>query len=91
MIPVFAYLAVSAGLFSIGVYGILTTRSSIKLLMCVELLINSAHLNFAAFASYHRMWAASSSSSSASGLPRPRRPSGSASSSTCTGSRAPRT
>lgn len=54
MIPVVAWFLVSAALFATGLYGILTTRSSIKILMCVELLINAAHINFAAFASYHQ-------------------------------------
>ena len=54
MIPVAAWFMVSAALFAIGLYGIMTTRSSIKILMCVELLINAAHVNFAAFASYHQ-------------------------------------
>jgi NADH-quinone oxidoreductase subunit K len=54
MIPVAAWFFVSAALFATGLYGILTTRSSIKILMCIELLINAAHINFAAFASYHQ-------------------------------------
>ena len=53
MIPVSAWFIASAALFAIGLYGIMTTKSSIKILMCVELLINAAHLNFAAFARYH--------------------------------------
>jgi NADH-quinone oxidoreductase subunit K len=53
MIPIIAWFMVSAALFATGLYGILTTRSSIKILICVELLINAAHINFAAFASYH--------------------------------------
>lgn len=54
MIPTVAWFVTSAGLFAIGLYGIMTTKSSIKLLMCIELLINAAHINFAAFASYHQ-------------------------------------
>jgi F420H2 dehydrogenase subunit K len=52
MIPISAWIVVSAALFGIGLYGILTTKSSIKILMCVEILINAAHINFAAFANY---------------------------------------
>lgn len=52
MIPVVAWFVVSAALFACGLYGIMTTRNSVKLLMCVELLINAAHINFAAFAGY---------------------------------------
>lgn len=54
MIPVVAWFVVSAALFACGLYGIMTTRNSVKLLMCIELLINAAHINFAAFAGYHQ-------------------------------------
>lgn len=53
MIPFVAFVALSVTLFSVGVYGLLTTRHAIKILICVELLINSANINFAAAASYH--------------------------------------
>ena len=53
MIPFAAYLALSATLFAIGLYGITTTRNAIKILMCVELLLNAARINFAAAANYH--------------------------------------
>jgi F420H2 dehydrogenase subunit K len=52
MIPVVAWFVVSAALFTCGLYGVMTTRNSVKLLMCIELLINAAHINFAAFAGY---------------------------------------
>lgn len=53
MIPVAAYVALSAALFTVGLYGLLTTRNAIKILMFIELLLNSAHINFVAFASYY--------------------------------------
>lgn len=53
MIPFVAYLALGATLFAIGLYGLTTTRNAIKILMCIELLLNSAHINFAAAANYH--------------------------------------
>jgi NADH-quinone oxidoreductase subunit K len=40
-------------MFTIGVYGIITQRSGIKILMCIELLLNSANLNLVAFSSYN--------------------------------------
>jgi NADH-quinone oxidoreductase subunit K len=52
LIPVSAYVAVSAALLVIGLYGLLTTRNAIKILMFIELLLNAAHINFVAFASY---------------------------------------
>lgn len=53
MIPVALYLALAAIIFSIGLYGIMTQRSGIRILMCVELMLNSANLNLVAFSSYH--------------------------------------
>lgn len=53
MIPLVAYVVLSMALLTIGVYGLMLTRNSIKILMCVELILNSAHINFAAASSYH--------------------------------------
>ena len=53
MIPLVAYVTVSLALLAIGVYGLTLTRNSIKILMCVELILNAANINFAAAASYH--------------------------------------
>lgn len=44
-----AYLIVSALLFSLGLIGILQRRNLIGMLIAVELLLNSANLNFMAF------------------------------------------
>ena len=49
MIPVRALLIVSHALFSLGVYGILTRRNAIGLLLAVELILNAAALNFVLF------------------------------------------
>ncbi len=43
------YLTFSALLFSVGVYGLLTRRNLIGMLMSVEIILNSAALNFVAF------------------------------------------
>ena len=48
-------LFVSISLFFIGVYGFLTRRNLITMLMSVELLLNSVNLNFIAFNKY--LWA----------------------------------
>jgi F420H2 dehydrogenase subunit K len=53
MIPLVAYVALSMALVTIGIYGLTLTRNGIKILMCVELILNGAHVNFAAAASYH--------------------------------------
>ncbi|MEK6706266.1 MAG: NADH-quinone oxidoreductase subunit NuoK [Bdellovibrionota bacterium] len=42
----FHWLVVSSLLFSIGVYGLLTRRNAVGVLMSVELSLNSAALNF---------------------------------------------
>jgi NADH:ubiquinone oxidoreductase subunit K len=42
-------LFVSTALFFIGVYGFLTRRNMITMLMAVELMLNSVNINFIAF------------------------------------------
>ncbi len=43
------WLVLSAILFSIGLYGVLTRRNAVGILMGVELMLNSAALNFVVF------------------------------------------
>lgn len=47
------YFLLATVLFGIGLYGILTQKSGIRLLMCVELLLNAANINFVAFSSLY--------------------------------------
>lgn len=49
------YLIVSALLFSLGVFGIITRKNAILVLMGLELILNSANINFIAFAKYGGM------------------------------------
>ncbi len=49
MIPVQPLLLLSHALFSLGVYGILTRRNAVGLLLAVELILNAAALNFVLF------------------------------------------
>ncbi|MCS7253708.1 MAG: NADH-quinone oxidoreductase subunit NuoK [Armatimonadota bacterium] len=42
------YLVLSALLFSIGIYGVLTRRNAIAILMGIELMLNAVNLNFVA-------------------------------------------
>lgn len=42
-------LLLSCALFSLGVYGILTRRNAIGLLLAIELILNAAALNFVVF------------------------------------------
>jgi NADH-quinone oxidoreductase subunit K len=53
MIPVEYYLLLSALVFSIGVFGILTRRNALMFLVSVELMLNAGNLNLVAFAQYH--------------------------------------
>ena len=46
------FLVVSALLFAIGVYGVLSRRNAIAVLLGVELMLNAANLNFLAFWRY---------------------------------------
>jgi NADH:ubiquinone oxidoreductase subunit K len=51
-IPLESFLFVSAIIFSLGVYGVLSRRSAIQILMSVELMLNAVAVNFVAFAAY---------------------------------------
>nr|YP_010489229.1 NADH-plastoquinone oxidoreductase subunit 4L [Incarvillea lutea]UWK23450.1 NADH-plastoquinone oxidoreductase subunit 4L [Incarvillea lutea] len=42
-------LFLSAYLFSIGIYGLITSRNMVRALMCLELILNSVNLNFVTF------------------------------------------
>ncbi len=45
----FYYLALAAVLFSIGLFGVLTRRNTIGILMSLELMFNAANINFVTF------------------------------------------
>ena len=51
-IPLEHFLVLSAILFSLGVYGVLTRRNAVLILMSVELMLNAASINMVAFAAY---------------------------------------
>lgn len=46
------FLILSAILFSLGIYGIVTRRNAILVLMGLELVLNSANINLVAFSRY---------------------------------------
>ena len=48
-------LFVSAALFCLGLYGVITRRNGVAVLMGVELILNSANINFLAFARFGGM------------------------------------
>ena len=51
-IPLESFLFVSAILFSLGVYGVLSRRNAVQILMSVELMLNAVAVNFVAFGVY---------------------------------------
>lgn len=51
-IPLESFLFVSAVLFSLGVYGVLSRRNAVHILMSVELMLNAVAVNFVAFSTY---------------------------------------
>ena len=51
-IPLAHILFVSTALFFIGMYGLLTRKNLVTLLMAIELMLNSVNINFVAFNKY---------------------------------------
>jgi NADH-quinone oxidoreductase subunit K len=49
MIPLSWYLFFAAGLFSIGLFGVLARKNAIAILMGVELMLNAVNVNLVAF------------------------------------------
>ena len=49
MDSLYSYLAISSILFSLGVYGVMTRRNAVAILMGIELILNASGLNFVAF------------------------------------------
>ena len=43
------YLLIASILFSFGIYGIITRKNAVAILMGIELILNSANINFIAF------------------------------------------
>ena len=50
-----SFLFVAAILFSLGVFGVITRRNGIAVLMGVELILNAANVNFIAFSRFGGM------------------------------------
>jgi NADH-quinone oxidoreductase subunit K len=46
------FLVVSSLLFSLGLYAIITRKNAIMILMGIELILNSANINFVAFSRF---------------------------------------
>jgi NADH:ubiquinone oxidoreductase subunit K len=48
MIPLEWYLGLAAALFCTGIYGVLSRRNAISILMGIELMLNAANINLVA-------------------------------------------
>ncbi len=46
------YLVLSAILFAIGLYGVLSKRNAIVILMCIEIMLNAVNIALVAFSRY---------------------------------------
>ncbi|MBM7662474.1 NADH-quinone oxidoreductase subunit K [Bacillus mesophilus] len=51
-VPLSAYLVLALILFCIGLYGALTKRNTVIVLISVELMLNAANINLVAFSKY---------------------------------------
>ena len=52
MVPLQAYLILSAIMFIIGAIGVVTRRNAIIVFMSIELMLNSVNLTFVAFSAF---------------------------------------
>jgi len=52
MIPLSWYLIFAAALFAIGLYGVMSRRNAVAILMAVELMLNAVNVNLVAFWRY---------------------------------------
>ncbi|MCF8242770.1 MAG: NADH-quinone oxidoreductase subunit NuoK [Melioribacteraceae bacterium] len=46
------FLVISSILFSLGLYGVVTRKNAVMVLMGIELILNAANINFVAFSKY---------------------------------------
>nr|WP_035187472.1 NADH-quinone oxidoreductase subunit NuoK [Alteribacter aurantiacus] len=51
MVSIQFFLALAAILFCIGLYGVLTRRHLVVVLICIELMLNAVNINLVAFSS----------------------------------------
>ena len=48
-----AYLALAAVVFSIGLFGVMTRRNTVGILLGIELMLNAVNINLVAFSRFH--------------------------------------
>jgi NADH-quinone oxidoreductase subunit K len=52
-VPLGAYLVLAAAVFAIGLFGVLTRRNAVGILLGIELMLNAVNINLVAFARFH--------------------------------------
>ena len=51
--PLQAYLTLAAVVFCLGLFGTITRRNTVGILLGIELMLNAVNINLVAFARYH--------------------------------------
>ncbi|MBD1842539.1 NADH-quinone oxidoreductase subunit NuoK [Cyanobacteria bacterium FACHB-63] len=46
------FLLIAAALFCVGIYGLVTSRNAVRVLMSIELMLNAVNVNLMAFSNY---------------------------------------
>ena len=49
----YAYLTLAAVVFSIGLFGVMTRRNTVGILLGIELMLNAVNINLLAFSRFH--------------------------------------
>ena len=49
----YAYLTLAAVVFSIGLFGVITRRNTVGILLGIELMLNAVNINLIAFSRFH--------------------------------------
>jgi NADH-quinone oxidoreductase subunit K len=52
-VPLSAYLTLAAAVFAIGLFGVLTRRNAVGILLGIELMLNAVNINLVAFGRFH--------------------------------------
>jgi NADH-quinone oxidoreductase subunit K len=51
-VPLSAYLVLAASVFAIGLFGVLTRRNAVGILLGIELMLNAVNINLVAFSRF---------------------------------------
>ena len=51
--PLHAYLLLAAVVFALGLFGVLTRRNAVGILLGIELMLNAVNINLVAFSRFH--------------------------------------